>query len=58
MSGSTWNDFFAMGGFAFYVWGAYAVTLVLMLTEPALLALGKRDALARLRDGGTAAPDR
>ena len=29
-------DFFAMGGYGVYVWGAYAVTAVLMLVEPAL----------------------
>ena len=29
-------DFFAMGGYGVYVWGAYAMTAVLMLVEPAL----------------------
>jgi heme exporter protein D len=36
---SQWNsaaEFFAMGGYGLYVWGAYTVTLVLMLTEPVL----------------------
>ena len=29
-------DFFAMGGYGAYVWGAYGVTLALMLAEPLL----------------------
>jgi heme exporter protein D len=34
-----WNstaDFFAMGGYGFYVWGSYAVTLACMAIEPVL----------------------
>lgn len=38
-------EFFAMGGYGLYVWGAYAVTLVLMLAEPVLAA--RRHAGAR-----------
>jgi heme exporter protein D len=32
MSGS-FAEFFAMGGYAWYVWGAYGVTLALLLLE-------------------------
>jgi heme exporter protein D len=42
--------FFAMGGHAFYVWGSYAVTFVLLAAEVLLLVLRRRSALARLRD--------
>ncbi len=34
-----WNsasEFFAMGGYDLYVWGAYAMTLTCMTIEPAL----------------------
>ncbi len=34
-----WNsvgEFFAMGGYALYVWGSFGACLVLMLTEPFL----------------------
>ena len=31
------SDFFAMGGYAFYVWGSYAVTFLLLAAEVALL---------------------
>lgn len=30
--------FFAMGGYGGFVWGSYAVTLLLMLVEPVLAA--------------------
>ncbi len=30
------TEFFHMGGYGFYVWGSYGVTLLLMLTEPLL----------------------
>jgi heme exporter protein D len=42
-----WNsasEFFAMGGYGLYVWGAYAVTLVCLLVEPVLAALRLREA--------------
>jgi heme exporter protein D len=31
------SEFFAMGGYALYVWGSYAVCLALMLIEPWLV---------------------
>jgi heme exporter protein D len=37
---NSWNDFVAMGGYGFYVWGSYAVTLGLMAVE--LIVLGQR----------------
>lgn len=46
-------DFFAMGGYAFYVWGAYGVTAALIALE--ILAVRARYRVARraaqLRDG-------
>jgi heme exporter protein D len=54
MSWTSWSDFFAMGGYALYVWGSYLVALALMVTEIALLALRRRGALARLRARGSA----
>ena len=32
------QEFFAMGGYGLYVWGAYGVTAALMLVEPLLVA--------------------
>jgi len=37
-----WNsasEFFAMGGYGLYVWGAYGVTALCMIAEPVLAAL-------------------
>jgi heme exporter protein D len=34
------SDFFSMGGYGWYVWGSYGVTLLVLLAE--LLALRKR----------------
>lgn len=31
------SDFFAMGGYALYVWGSFGVTALLMVAEPLLL---------------------
>jgi heme exporter protein D len=39
---ASWSDFFAMGGYALYVWGSYAVCLVLMLAEPLLARRQRR----------------
>ena len=38
MNWSSWQEFVAMGGYGLYVWGAYAVTFVLLLVEVAGLA--------------------
>ncbi|HYN24600.1 MAG TPA: heme exporter protein CcmD [Pyrinomonadaceae bacterium] len=32
-----WSEFFSMGGYGFYVWGSYLVTLIVMGGEVALL---------------------
>jgi heme exporter protein D len=39
-------DFWAMGGYGAYVWGAYGVTLAVMLAEPLLVRRRCRQALA------------
>jgi len=38
------NEFFAMGGYAWYVWGAYGVTFILLLSEMVLLRRRAREA--------------
>ncbi|MBX3619248.1 MAG: heme exporter protein CcmD [Rhizobacter sp.] len=38
------SEFFAMGGYGLYVWGAYAVTAACMLVEPVLAVLRHRRA--------------
>jgi heme exporter protein D len=45
----SWENFLAMGGYAVYVWGSYAVTLVLIIAELVGLARRKRNAVERIR---------
>jgi heme exporter protein D len=40
------SDFFAMGGYGFYVWGSYGVTFVLLLMEVILLRKRARETQA------------
>jgi heme exporter protein D len=49
------QDFFAMGGYGFYVWGSVGVTALLMIIEPLLLFRRRQHLLQRLsrsRDRG------
>lgn len=48
----SWNEFLDMGGYALYVWGAYAVTLGTMAVETMLVARRRKLALARAGDEG------
>jgi heme exporter protein D len=44
-------EFFAMGGYAFFVWGSFAVTAACMIIEPLLLRARRRRALEQIRAG-------
>jgi heme exporter protein D len=47
-----WNspaEFFAMGGYAFYVWGSFGVTALALLVEPLLLRKRRREAVHSLQ---------
>ena len=44
-----WNEFFYMGGYAFYVWGSYGVTAALLLAE-VLLVLARKRRVMRPQD--------
>ena len=54
MNWASWSDFFAMGGYALYVWGSYAVTAGLIVMEIILLRSRRRAAVEQLvrRDTG------
>ncbi len=56
MNWASWSDFLAMGGYALYVWGSYAVTAGLIAVEVIMLTQRRRNALDRL--GGPGAQDR
>ncbi len=51
MTWSSASDFFAMGGYGLYVWGAYGVTAAFMFAEPALVGLRHRRARRELLIG-------
>lgn len=42
------GEFFAMGGYAFYVWGSYGVTALFLLMEVILVMGRKRTITQRL----------
>jgi len=47
-----WNsvgEFFAMGGYALYVWGSFGVTALALAIEPLLLRKRQRDVIDSLR---------
>ena len=48
MSWGSVSEFFNMGGYAFYVWGSYAVTLGVLAAEALTLVAKERAAVSRL----------
>jgi heme exporter protein D len=46
---SLMNEFFAMGGYAFYVWMAYGVTAIALAVEVAMLRARRRRVLLEAR---------
>ena len=44
-----WAEFFAMNGYAFYVWGSYGVALLVFLVEVMLVRNRRKKALRNLR---------
>jgi len=48
-----WNsvsEFFAMGGYAFYVWGSFGLTFLIMGIESMLIRRRRMELLAELRN--------
>jgi len=44
-----WAEFFAMNGYAFYVWGSYGVAFLVFLVEIMLVRNRRKKALRNLR---------
>ncbi|MDE2585688.1 MAG: heme exporter protein CcmD [Betaproteobacteria bacterium] len=47
-----WNsasEFFAMGGYAFYVWGSFGLVVLIMAGEPIMVARRRKHLLSRLK---------
>jgi heme exporter protein D len=49
MKWDSWTDFWAMGGYALYVWGSVGVTFVALLIEVWLARVAHRSVLLQLR---------
>ncbi len=47
MNWSSFSDFLAMGGYAFFVWMSYGVTAVLVVAEVIWVVKQRRQSLAR-----------
>jgi heme exporter protein D len=47
-------EFFAMGGYGFFVWGSFAVAAACLIAEPLLVRVRMRRALEQVRaqEGG------
>ena len=48
------DEFVHMGGYGLYVWGSYAVTLLVMVVEPLLARHRQRQALVAIGGGESA----
>ena len=48
MNWHSWSEFLAMGGYALYVWGSYAVTLVVLVGEIVALIMRRQGVIERL----------
>jgi heme exporter protein D len=46
----TWSEFFSMGGYALYVWGSYAIAVVVLGGEVVALRQRKKGLQARLNN--------
>ena len=47
---SSWAEFWAMGGHAFFVWMSYGALLVAIVVEIVLLRIRRRRALAAIEE--------
>ena len=50
------SEFLAMGGYAFYVWGAYGVTALVIVVEILAVRARRRGALEEARLAGPDGP--
>ncbi len=49
MEWASWSEFWRMGGYGFYVWGSYGVTVLCILMEIMLLKRAAVDTRRRLK---------
>jgi len=46
---NSFSDFLAMGGYGFYVWGSFGLTVLIMVIEPIVVAHTRKTTIARLK---------
>jgi heme exporter protein D len=46
----SWDAFWAMDGYGFYVWGSYAVVFLCIVAEIALARAGQRESRQTVRE--------
>ena len=51
MHWNSFDEFIRMGGYGLYVWGAYGMTLLVMLAEPLFAVQRRRRALTEVAEG-------
>ena len=49
MHWNTINEFFAMGGYAFYVWGSFGLTALLAIWELSSLRYRRKNAIQQIK---------
>jgi heme exporter protein D len=49
MQWASWSDFWHMGGYGLYVWGAYGVTVLILLIEVIQISRAAGDTRKRLK---------
>jgi heme exporter protein D len=49
MHWTTLNEFFVMGGYAFYVWGSFGLTALIAIWEISLLRCRRKKAIQQIR---------
>ena len=51
MNGSefSWSEFFAMGGYAFYVWMSYGLTFLVILLNIVMPILHRKKVISRVK---------
>ena len=49
MNWGSLDAFLAMGGYGFYVWGSFGVTVLIMTIEPIMVARNRKTTIARLK---------
>jgi heme exporter protein D len=51
MNGSefSWSEFFAMGGYAFFVWTSYGITLLVIVLNIVMPVLHRRKVINRVK---------